>query len=328
MKQLRIRELIDSFTANYVPGQVRSAFASWFLDRKDAAEKERAVEEIWDGMSLGKERYDASDMLPDAAEVLRDAKAVESPSESAQLRRWKRIAALLGAAACLGLVSSAALLLTGNSSTTTILSTTDSKAHFTLPDGSSVWLNRHSTLSYADNLKGGTRSLTLDGEAFFDVQKDPEHPFVVSTQNVAVKVLGTRFVLSAYGSRPESVYLESGKVSLISESFPQATLLPGEAFTFDPVSGTVCRRNEKAVNHLSWTGDRLEFANAELGDIMTSLEHWYNVKINVDRRVAAVRLTLTVRQEPLAEILDAIARISGCGYTVNGSEVSVGTDFR
>lgn len=323
MKYLRIRELIDSFAENYVPGQVRSAFASWFLDRKDAAEKERAMEDIWDEMSLGRNRYDASDLLPDAAEVLRDAKAAERPSEFSQLRRWKRLSAVLGAAACLGLVLSTALLLTGRSSTTTILSTSDSKARFALPDGSSVWLNRHSTLSYSDNLRGRVRRLDLDGEAFFDVEKDPEHPFVVSTRNVAVEVLGTKFTLSAYDSRPESVYLESGKVSLSSESFPQTALLPGEAFTFDPVSGTVSHRKEKAVNHLSWTGDRLEFANAELGDIMTSLEHWYNVKINMDADAASVRLTLTVRGEPLAEILNAISRISGHGYTINGNEISI-----
>lgn len=314
---------MDSFARNYVPGQIRSAFAAWFLDRKDAAEKELAMEDIWDEMALAKDSCDASGQLPDAEEVLRDAKSAEMPTESAQLRRWKRIAVLSGAAACLGFVLSAALLLTRSSSTTTILSSAGSKAHFTLPDGSDVWLNRHSTLSYADNLEGKVRSLNLEGEAFFDVAKDPEHPFVVSTQNVAVKVLGTRFTLSAYTSRPESVYLESGKVSLCSESFPHATLLPGEAFTFDPVSGTVRQWKEKAVNHLSWTGDRLEFANAELCDIMASLEHWYNVKINMDAGTAPVRLTLTVRGEPLAEILDAIARISGHAYTINGNEISI-----
>ncbi len=323
MKQLRIGELIDSFTGNNAPGQVRSAFASWFLDRRDAEEKERAVEELWDEMSLKRDLYDGGGLLPSAGEVLSDAMAAEKPAEKAELRRWKRLTVIFAVAACLGVVLSTALFLTRDNGVTTVLSTAGAKTCFELPDGSSVWLNRHTTLTYRDGLKGRSRCVSLNGEAYFDIARDEERPFVVNTSDISVKVLGTRFVLSAYDETPESVYLESGKVSLNSPSFTPSVLMPGEAFTFDPVSGRVSQRREKAVNHISWINDRLEFANTPLDEIVVNLEHWYNVKINLSGTVGNMRLTMTVRQEPLPEILDAVSRITGLECSVNGKEICI-----
>lgn len=323
MKQLRIRELINSFTGNFVSGRIRASFASWFLEHKDVEEKERAMEDMWDEMCLEREQYDSSELLPDSGRILKDAKFAENPSEYVMLLKWKRRAIIYGAIACLGLVLTTVLFLADRNSSTTILASAGSKARFELPDGSSVWLNRHSTLSYSDGMKGKIRKVSLDGEAFFDVSKDPEHPFVVSSANMDVKVLGTRFTFSAYPDDKESVYLESGKVCLHSDNFFPMSLVPGEAFTYDPVDGSVLKRKENAVNHLSWINDRLEFANTALDEIVTNLEHWYNVKIYVSDNAKDIHLSLTVRQEPLTEILDAISRISGLNYTINGNEITI-----
>ncbi len=323
MKRLRIRELINSFAGNFVPGRIRASFASWFLEHKDAEEKERVMEDMWDEMCLEKEQYDSSEFLPDSSKMLRDAKLAENPTEYGMLLKWRRRAIIYGAIACLGLVLSTVLFLSERNSSTTILASAGSKAKFELPDGSSVWLNRHTTLSYSDGLKGKIRKVSLDGEAFFDVAKDPEHPFVVSSANVDVKVVGTRFTFSAYTDAKESVYLESGKVCLQSDNFLPMSLAPGEAFTYDPVDGSVLKRKENAVNHLSWINDRLEFANTSLDEIVKNLEHWYNVKIYVTESAKDIHLSLTVRQEPLTEILDAISRISGLNYTINGNEITI-----
>ncbi len=323
MKRLRIRELIDSFTGSFVPGRIRAVFASWFLEREDSEEKERAMEDIWDEMCLDKDRYETAGLLPESRQILNDAKAVERPQESKQLLKWKRLAIICGAAACLGIVCSTMLFFSKRNSSTTILASAESKARFELPDGSSVWLNKHTTLRYSNGLKGKNRNVNLDGEAFFDVSKDPEHPFIVNSSNMAVKVLGTRFTFSAYSDAKESVYLESGKVSLNSENFLPTSLVPGEAFTYDPISGKTSKRQENVSNHLSWINDRLEFANTSVDEIVTNLEHWYNVKIYVSESAKDIHLSLTVRQEPLTEILDAISRISGLNYTINGNEITI-----
>ena len=323
MKRLRIREIIDSFAHNYVPRSVRSAFASWLTDRDEREEKEEALEEMWDEMCLDRERYDFSGALPSATRVLEDAKTVEKPSEGAKLKLYRRLSIISCATACIVAVVCAALLLSGVNSSTTILAASDTKSHFTLPDGTSVCLNKESTLSYRNGLNGRSRKVSLRGEAFFDVEKDPSRPFVVSTGNMDVRVLGTRFTLSAREDSPESVYLESGKVTVEGERFSPVQLNPGEAFTFDPLGGESGKRTENVWNHLAWTCDKLEFSNVSLADIVTNLEHWYNVKIDISPKVKDIRLTLTVRQEPLAEILEAISRISAVEYSINGREIKL-----
>lgn len=321
MKHLIIRELLDSFISNYVPLQVRSAFASWMLDKTDAKEKEEALEDIWDEMALSKESFDYSDELPTAQSVLMDAEALENPVGMRRFRMYRALTFAFAAAACICLFVCGFMLTRQN--TTTILVAAGSKTHYELPDGTSVWLNKGSKLSYFDNLKGRNRRLSLEGEAYFDVAKDASHPFVINTSDFDVKVLGTKFTLSAYSDSPTSVYLESGKVAVISPSFPTRTLLPGEALTYDSQTGQCCHGKEKISNHLSWTGDKLEFANAALEDIVVSLEHWYNVKILLNGDCGGERLSLTVRQEPLNEILNAIASISDIRYTINGNEITI-----
>lgn len=321
MKYKTIRELFDSFLFNYVPYQVRSAFASWFLDKTDSKEKEEVLEDIWDEMSLQKENFDYSNELPSAESLLSDADTIENPIGTNRFRTYKRLTYVFATLACICVILCTYFLLFPQS--TTILVAAGSKTQYELPDGTSVWLNKGSKLCYQNNLKGKTRKLCLNGEAYFDVAKDTEHPFVVSTTDFEVKVLGTKFTLSAYDDSPASVYLESGKVVLLSNHFDYAALLPGEAFTYDPLNGSTSLHKEKISNHISWTADKLEFANATLKDIVVNLEHWYNVKINIIGDAADEHLSLIVRQESLSDILNAITRISGIKYTINGNEITI-----
>lgn len=321
MKYKTIRELIDTFRSNYIPLQVRSAFSSWILDRNDTEEKEKVLEDLWDEMALEKDNYDCSGMLPSAASILHDAKAIESPVRTRQLRNYRYLTFAFASIAIFCILGCTLLLSTRK--TTTVIVAEQSKIHYQLPDGSKVWLNQGSKLSYYDDLKGKNRKLSLEGEACFDVEKDAKHPFIISTADYDVTVLGTKFTLSAYGDAPTSVFLESGKVAVSSPLFETISLLPGEAFTYDPMTGQTDHRKTQIVNHLSWTKDKLEFANASLGDIITNLEHWYHVRISLKADIAQEHLSLTVRQEPIAEIMAAISKIAGCSYTINGNEITI-----
>lgn len=322
MRNLRIRELIESFCSDYVPQQVRSSFASWILGKEDADVKEDALEEIWDEMSLEKERFGFDELVPSADDVLSDARSLETPEREVKLRRYRRMTAAFAAVAVVCIVCCVYFTLK-QPRTTMVLVASNVKTFYELPDGSSVWLNRGSRLSYDNNLNGKCRRLHLDGEACFDVKKDAGHPFIVSTSNMDVKVLGTRFTLSAYSDAPEQVFLESGMVSLSSSHFSDDVLSPGEAFSYDPVSGSVSHYEEKAVNHLSWKNEQLEFANVSLDEIVTNLEHWYNVRIEINGMPAEERLSLIVRQEPVQEILAAIQRLTGRSFTINGNEITL-----
>jgi hypothetical protein len=98
--------------------------------------------------------------------------------------------------------------------------------NYTLPDGTKVSLNRGSKISYPSTFEGQTREITLQGEAFFDVAHDAQHPFIIHAQGADIKVLGTSFNVNAY-SKQVKVWVKTGKVQ-VKKSASVIQLLPGE----------------------------------------------------------------------------------------------------
>ncbi|MBR4775562.1 MAG: FecR family protein [Bacteroidales bacterium] len=182
-----------------------------------------------------------------------------------------------------------------------------SKGEFVLPDGSHVWLNSGSSLSFD---KANPRDVTLEGEGFFDVAKKDGQPFVVHTGTMAVKVLGTRFnVRSSSHFEQEEVSLVSGRVEILSGD-NTVQLSPGEKAG---IAGSVIEKKTADVSlDASWIGQELVFDNVALQDILTSLEHWYNVNIRVASDVNPdARLSFKLRKETLPEAQRIVSRITG-----------------
>ena len=185
-----------------------------------------------------------------------------------------------------------------------------SKGEFVLPDGSHVWLNSSSSLSFDSS---SPRQVKLEGEGFFDVARKDGEPFVVSTGAVSVKVLGTRFnVRSSSHFDREEVSLLSGRVE-ISSAGGSAILSPGEKAEF--FGGVIEKEVADVSFDCSWTGQELVFDDASLSDIITGLEHWYNVNILPAPDVPlSSRLSFKVRRETIQETQRIITRITGCHF--------------
>ncbi len=159
---------------------------------------------------------------------------------------------------------------------------------YVLPDGSTVTLNSNSKLTFPRKFKGERREVSIEGEAFFDVVRNPEKPFIIHAGNAQVKVLGTSFSVSAYpGNDRVEVIVETGKVQVIQTNadLPASEnaifLVPGE-------KGTVYAQNktpEKAVNtdpnFLSWKTHDLVFDKVPLGDVIQCLEKTYHIDIQL-----------------------------------------------
>ena len=184
------------------------------------------------------------------------------------------------------------------------------KGEFTLPDGSHVWLNSSSSLTFD---KSNPRQVQLEGEGFFDVAKKNGEPFVVSTGTTAVKVLGTRFnVRSSDHFEREEVSLISGKVE-ITAGDQSKILAPGERAAIG--DGAIEKTSADVSFDASWIGRELVFDNAGLSDILLCLEHWYNVNILVAPGVNMnTHLSFKVRKESLEETEHVIGRITGLRF--------------
>ena len=184
------------------------------------------------------------------------------------------------------------------------------KSKIILPDGSQVWLNAHSSLSYGSDFLKDRRVVKLSGEACFDVVHKEYLPFVVKAGGVDIKVHGTKFDVESFDEDDSvQVSLLQGAVSMQSKH-ESRSLKPGERGVYYKKNGTMTVAGADVDFTMSWAQDKLEFNHRPLGDICRFLSKWYRVKIIVHPSLAGqYNYTFTLRNEPLEEILRLMSRI-------------------
>lgn len=209
-----------------------------------------------------------------------------------------------------------------------------SKTRIQLPDGSVVWLNAGSTLTYDKDYNHEDRQVTLTGEGFFDVIKDPAKPFLVHTSNVDVRVLGTVFNVKAY---PEDKTTETSlirgslEVSIKSRPLDKIILASNEKLVVENKKDTArtwkgdeemdqplmtlnqLKRNSRdsTINEMQWTENKLVFDNEPFEDIAVKMERWFAVDIEItDGVLRQKRLTGTFERESVEQALEGLAYAS------------------
>lgn len=183
-------------------------------------------------------------------------------------------------------------------------------AEVVLSDGTHVWLNAETSLRYPAKFKKGERNVKLEGEAFFEVESNPNQPFIVDSRNMQVKVTGTRFNLSAY---PESRMIETtlveGKVELFTQYNQKILdLNPGEKATYDLAQNEVLLAKVDTRFYSSWIDGKMRFNNEKLESIMTRLERWYNVEfVFRNEEIKDYRFSGTIlKHKPLYQVMEII----------------------
>ncbi|MEG1188676.1 MAG: FecR domain-containing protein [Bacteroidales bacterium] len=184
-----------------------------------------------------------------------------------------------------------------------------------LPDGSKVWLNADSKITYPENFSTSFRELSLTGEAFFEIEKDPRHPFIVDAGAMKIKVLGTSFNVRAYADDDFiTSTLKEGKVSLsfINKEDKELLLTPGETVTYSKINGDYRVEADPHYESSSdWTRHILQFNNTPLPDLVKVLERHFNVTIELmDKDLYQYTYTFTSQEESLTEILSGMAAIT------------------
>ena len=208
--------------------------------------------------------------------------------------RWTaRIAAAIVIAVS-GYYMTADYIYNKNAQPQTITVPAGQRAQITLADGTRVWLNAQSTLTYASNFGRKERNVELDGEAYFEVEHDARRPFVVVTGQVVSTVLGTTFNVHAY-SEDENYQITLATGSLLVDGGPESRsvrLRPGEQGFFERTSGLLSLRRVNVEQVLSWQEDRLYFRAEPLASIARSLERQFNVDITIpDERLRRICFT-------------------------------------
>jgi len=200
----------------------------------------------------------------------------------------------------------------------------------TLPDGTLVWLNAASAIRFPTAFSEKARSVSVTGEAYFEVTTNPARPFVVKVDDKEeIKVLGTSFNVNAYGEEENiTTTLVDGSVrvetSLRKTRDPAAvTLKPGQQALLQSKGQTSIVRQADIDQVLAWKNGLFNFDNASLQQIMRQLERWYNIEVVYDNGVPQVALMGEItRGVPLDDLLAALKKL-GVHYRQEGRKLII-----
>jgi ferric-dicitrate binding protein FerR (iron transport regulator) len=180
---------------------------------------------------------------------------------------------------------------------------------FQLEDGTKVWMNSNSKLTFPAHFAVDKREIRLSGEAYFEVAKNAKCPFYVYIDNnVAVRVTGTSFNVRKYADEPNlSVSLISGKVQMEKNNKLITKLVPMKEFDMDTQTQNYKIEDISMEKVLAWKNNEFVFDNEPLFEIAKELSRWYNIKINVDPHIKDnVYSGVLNRQNSIKNIIDVL----------------------
>lgn len=197
------------------------------------------------------------------------------------------------------------------------------RANMTLPDGTKVWLNSHTQISYKNNYGVEDRTVKLTGEAFFEVAKDKEHRFIVKTDGLDVEALGTSFNVKAYREDKDIVAtLFSGSIRAISKK--HATLLsPDQQVRLDRSNGEMQLDSSENVAYARmWRNSELAFEGETLNDIAIRLNRLYNVHVEFkSEKIKKYRFSGVIKNNSLDNVFEIISLTAPIIYESLGDTI-------
>ncbi|MCR8559790.1 FecR family protein [Mucilaginibacter sp. BJC16-A38] len=193
-----------------------------------------------------------------------------------------------------------------------------------LSDGTKVWLNAASSISYPVAFTGKERHITLTGEAYFEVAKNKEMPFYVSTNNVQIRVLGTHFNIAAYGDDNEvTATLLEGAVQ-ITKNNAHSMLKPGQKAIINNNSDNIAVSEANIEDAMAWKNGYFIFDDDDIIGIMKKVSRWYDVSVNYQGSVSDQKFGGTFyRSKSITELLQYLGKIGKIHIMIEGRRIIV-----
>ncbi|MEJ2881410.1 FecR family protein [Pedobacter sp. GR22-6] len=201
----------------------------------------------------------------------------------------------------------------------------------TLSDGSVITLNAGSELKYPAQFPDvGERKVYLSGEAFFEITKDKNHPFIVESRDQRIKVLGTKFNVNSYASHAAATTLAEGSVQLTKLASPTEKRADADNLILKPGEQAIVGKDKITVSqvdvdlNLAWIYGKTEFENAELKTVMQMLERWYDVEVVYKSYPQASRFSGSIsRNKNLSEVLRLLETTGEVHFKIDERRVIV-----
>lgn len=314
-------ELLGKYIAGETTPDERAAVRQWLAENPDHPAELARFERLW--QAAGERRAGANQVrgngqaFDTGAAWNRVRGQMNRPAEHSPASRtlypgwiaWTRVAATVLLVGTLSLLTYRSFQTPDSiDQTTTFLtqSTTKTTRNLTLPDGSTVLLNRNSSIRYPGTFSGQTREVTLTGEAFFDVKPNAKKPFIIHAQDTDVRVVGTSFGVRAY-DRNVRVSVKTGRV-VVRKKQQEIALIPGQQATTDPIADTLRRLPRFDANALAYSSKELTFTNQSLTSVVATLSDYYQTDIDLSvAHLPSCRLTARFENESVETVLGVVA---------------------
>lgn len=287
---------------------------------------------------------------------------IEMPAR--RKRRWNRRKSLIAAGVTIMIIVAAAGMFSRSNPTSAqeeqqpepIVTQKGSRSRTLLADGTTVWLNAGSKLTYESDFNGATREVRLEGEAFFDVVKQPQRPFIVHASGIDIKVLGTTFNVKSYpddknvetilykgsvqvlrqqDSAGKAIQLKPNQklvlpknaanepLKLSNEKLSSPKTVPGISLTYIDTTKEESQRIETA-----WVYSRLEFEGESFEEVAKKMERWYNVSISfTDDKAKQLKVVGKFENENVEQAFAALKEGFPINYKINKNEILVGSSY-
>lgn len=200
------------------------------------------------------------------------------------------------------------------------------KGQLFLPDGTKVWLNANSRVTFDNGFNVNNRTVRLEGEAYFEVIRHTDSKFIVRTDGIDVVVHGTAFNVAAHTDSPDvSVSLKKGLVSICANESEEALtrLSPNQQVTINKYAHDYKIRPIGEDNEIAWTFDQLIFEHTPIEKVFPKMENWYGVNITVNNAKPDLKYRFKIKSESLTEILELINKMTPINYKIDGKEVTI-----
>ncbi|MEM9857356.1 MAG: FecR domain-containing protein [Bacteroidota bacterium] len=209
-------------------------------------------------------------------------------------------------AAVIAIFVTATLLIFQNRVDNLVISGADNREPIKLVDGTMVWLNRNTTLSYPKEFTSDQRKVSLEGEAYFDVFKDPNRSFIIESVQAEIKVLGTSFNVKSSDSTA-IISVTSGLVEVkAKQSNLSDTFSRGEEAL---VVNAKITKQRLSPNFQSWRTGEFSFENTPIQKVIQDLTHYYPEGLSYEVKTSNCRLTATIKNMSLSEVKELLESV-------------------
>ncbi len=357
-QNINIEYLLNRFKEKSINKEELNLLRSYFNSDKPGKDLNAYFDKVWIEKHFTKENFDVEKNFSKIQSQINNG-SKNTPSGILKLRRIIIRTVSYAAIFIMGIgvfylyhLNKNKSLSSNNEKFVTVTIPYGSKSKIDLPDGSKVTLNSGSYLKYPVTFGANTREVEFEGEAYFDISKSKKIPFIVSTSDIHIKVLGTTFNVKSYPedkniettlvtgaveifnkkneTQPaKHIYLKPNqKISIPKNSNESNTEIEktnsGPAKNTKVVPTVILETNINTTDYTAWKDNKLVFDNEKFSDIMVKMERWYDVSIEIHSpEISEDRFSGKFEKETLQQSLDAISLIAPISYKIIKKKVEI-----